>query len=174
MPFDLAPIAADAPSIIGAVGGVLGIISSVAVFARRRPRLVVSISENYGDRQSWHTVSIANRSDLATSYRDFALGWFIMTPLGRLHLDWALRPEEETNVFTLPPQGIVSFRISGESWTLPEPKERRQSAYLRAYIYLPSRSRSVWLPVHMVAWREGNRRERLLRRLYGRSRPSNN
>jgi hypothetical protein len=166
MSLDLAIIVANAPAIIGAVGGTVGIISGMAVFARRRLRLVVTVFHNNDAHESWHTVNIANRSDLAVSYRDFALGWFIMTPLGRLYLNWAYCPEEETNVATLAPHGTDTFRIDDEHWSLPMAKERRDSAYLRAYLHLPSRGRGVWAQVRMSTWKEGSLRERLLRRMY--------
>lgn len=172
MPLDLASILTSAPAVIGAVGGTVGIISGVAVFARRRLRLVVTVTRNNDAHDSWHTINIANRSDLAVSYRDFALGWFIMTPLGRLYLNWAYCPEEETDVGTLAPHGTQTFRIDDEHWSLAMPPERRDKAYLRMYIHLPSRGRGAWLPVRMSTWKEDGPRERLLRRLYIPRRPS--
>ena len=172
MRLDLATIAANAPSIIGAVGGTIGIISGIAVFARRRLRLVITATRNNDADESWHTINIANRSDLAVSYRDFALGWFIMTPLGRLYLNWAYCPVEETNVYTLQPHGTETFRISEEHWSLPVAKEHRDGAYLRAYLFLPSRGRGVWVGVRMSTWKEGSLRERLLKRIYVKRHPS--
>lgn len=172
MPLDLAGIIANAPAIIGAVGGTVGIISGVAVFARRRLRLVVTVTVNNDAHDSWHTINIANGSDLAVSYRDCALGWFIMTPLGRFYLNWAYCPDEETKLSTLPPHGAETFTISDEHWSLPTAKEHRESAYLRAYLYLPSRGRGVWVRVHRSTWKEGSLRERLLRRVYVKRQPS--
>jgi len=168
----LSTVLSNAPSIIGAVGGTIGIISGIAVFARRRLRLMVTVTRNNDAHDSWHTINIANRSDVALSYQGFALGWFIFTPLGRLSLNWAYCPEEETNVGTLQPHGTDTFRISDEDWSLAVPKERRKSVYLRAYLRLPSRGRGVWLPVRMSRWREGGLREHLLRRLYVKRQPS--
>jgi hypothetical protein len=172
VPLDFAPIVANAAAIIGAVGGTVGIISGIAVFARRRLRLIVTVTANNDAHESWHTVTIANRSDLALSYRDFGLGWFIMTPLGRLRLNWAYSPDEETNVSTLPPQGTDTFRIDDEYWSHAVAKELRESAYLRAYLHLPSRGRGVWLPVRVTTWEEGSLRERLLQRMYVKREPS--
>lgn len=172
MPLDLATIANHAPSIIGAVGGTVGIISGIAIFARRRLRLVITVTHNNDAHDSWHTINVANRSDLAVAYRDFALGWFIMTPIGRLYLGWAYCPEDETNLSTLPPHGTDTFTISDEHWSLPMAKERRDSAYLRAYFHLPSRGRGVWVRVRMSKWREGSLRERFLRHLYLKRQPS--
>jgi hypothetical protein len=172
MPFDLATIITSVPSVVGAIGGTVGVISGIAVFARRRIRLVISVARNNDAHDAWHTVTIANRSELSVSYRDFALGWFIMTPLGRLHLNWAYSPEEETSVQTIAPQATETFRIDDEDWSLPIPADRAASAYLRLYFHLPSRGRGVWLPVRMTAWKDGGMRERLLRRLYVPRRPS--
>jgi hypothetical protein len=171
MPLDPASILSNASAVIGAVGGTVGIISGIAVFARRRIRLVVTVSRNSDAHDSWHTINVANRSDLAVSYQDFALGWFVMTPLGRLYLNWAYSPEEETDVGTLPPHGTQTFRIDDERWSLALPPERRADAYLRMYIHLPSIGRGAWLPVRMSTWKDDSLRERLLRRFYAPIRP---
>lgn len=166
MPLTLATVLANAPSIIGAVGGSVGIVSGLAVFARRRLRLVATVTRNNDAHDAWHTVHITNRSDLSVTYRDFALSWFIMTPLGRHRLNWAYCPEEETDVGTVAPHGTVTFRIDDEWWSLAQPPERRESAYLRLYLHLPARGRGVWLPVRMSRWSDDTRRERLLNRWY--------
>lgn len=154
------------PSFVGLVGGTVGIISGVAVFARRRLRIVVTVTRNNDAHFAWHTINIANRSDLTLSYRDFAMAWFVWTPLGRLRLNWAYCPEDETDVKMLAPHGTDTFRLDDEVWSLAMPKERRESAFLRIYLHLPSRGRGVWLPVRMTKWRDDSLRTRLLKRLY--------
>ena len=159
------------PSIIGAVGGTVGIISGIAVFARRRLRLVASMTHNNDAHNSWVTINISNRSDLAVPHRDVALAWFLWTPLGRLRLNWAFMPEDEMDVQTLPPHGARSMRIDEEWWNPAKPLELREKAFLRMYIYLPSRGRAAWVPVRRTKWTEETLRERFLKRLYGVNQP---
>lgn len=161
----------NAPSIIGAIGGAVGIISGIAVFTRRRLRLVASMTHNNDAHHSWVTINISNRSDLAVPHRDVALAWFLWTPLGRLRLNWAFMPEDETDVQTLPPHGARSMRIDDEWWNPAKPSERREKAFLRMYIYLPSRGRAAWVPVRQTKWTEETLRERFLNRLYGVNQP---
>lgn len=170
----IAFLAENAPSIIGAIGGTIGIISGIAVFLRRRLRLVASITHNNDAHHSWVTINISNRSDLAVPYRDVALAWFIRTPLGRLRLNWAYMPEDETDVRTLEPHGATSMRIDDERWSRAQPIERQSRAYLRMYIYLPSRGRAAWVPVRQTKWTEETLRERLLNRLYRVNQPNMN
>ena len=160
------------PSIIGAVGGTLGIISGIAVFLRRRLRLVASITHNNDAHHSWVTINISNGSDLALPYRDVALAWYMWTPLGRLRLNWAYMPEDETNVQTLPPHGATSLRIDDEWCSLALPMEKRHRAFLRMYIYLPSKGRAAWVPVRRTKWTEETLRERFLNRAYRVNQPT--
>ena len=160
------------PSIIGAVGGTVGIISGIAVFLRRRLRLVASITHNNDAHHSWVTINISNGSDLALPYRDVALAWYMWTPLGRLRLNWAYMPEDETNVQTLPPHGATSLRIDDEWWSLALPMEKRHRAFLRMYIYLPSKGRAAWVPVRCTKWTEETLRERFLNRVYRVNQPT--
>jgi hypothetical protein len=106
------------------------------------------------------------------SYRDFALGWFIRTPMGRLHLNWAYNPEDETDVCTIAPHGTETLRIGEEHWSPPMPTKHGESAYLRMYLHVPARGRGVWLPVRRSEWSDYSPRERLLRRLYVKKQPS--
>lgn len=168
----LAVLVANAPSIIGTVGGTVGIISGIAVFMRRRLRLVASITHNNDAHHSWVTINLSNRSDLAVPYRDVALAWYIRSPLGRLRLNWAYMPEDETDVQTLAPHGATSLRIDEEWWSLARPMERRHRAYLRMYIYLPSRGRAAWVPVRQTKWTEETLRERILNRAYRVNQPT--
>lgn len=161
----------NAPSIIGAIGGTVGIISGIAVFTRRRLRLVASMTHNNDAHHSWVTINISNRSDLAVPHRDVALAWFIWTPLGRLRLNWAFMPEDESDVQTLPPHGARSMQIDDEWWSAANPLKRREKAFLRMYIYLPSRGRAAWVPVRQTKWTEETRRERFLNHLYGVNQP---
>lgn len=168
----IAFFAANAPSIIGAIGGTVGIISGIAVFMRRRLQLVTSITHNNDAHHSWVTINISNGSDLALPYRDVALAWYMWTPLGRLRLNWAYMPEDETDVQTLAPHGATSLRIDEEWWDLALPIEKRHRAYLRMYIYLPSKGRAAWVPVRQTKWTEETLRERILNRLYRVNQPN--
>lgn len=172
MPVDLATASLNLPSIIGAIGGIVGIISGIAVFARRRLRLVATVARNNDAHEAWWTVTIANRSDLSVSYHDFALGWFIRTPIGRLHLNWAYSPEDETDVRTIAPHGTETLRIGEEHWFPPMPTKHGERAYLRMYLHVPARGGGVWLPVRRSEWSDYSPRERLLRRLYVKKQPS--
>lgn len=170
MPLDLTTIRLDVPAIgglIGIVGGGIGIFSGVAEFLRRRRRLVVTMTENNDAHDSWRTVTIANRSDLAVDYRDLALAWHIPTPFGRLRLNWAYLPEDETAVVTIPPHGTKTVRIDDEHWSPPTRHAGRGVARLRALLHLPSRGRGTWLPVRATTWSDDSWRERLLRKWYG-------
>ena len=79
----------------------LGIISGLAVFARRRLRLIVIVTQNNDAHRSWHTITIANRSDLSLSFRGFVLSWFITTPLGRIELNRAYTPEDDPDLVAI-------------------------------------------------------------------------
>lgn len=168
----IAFVISNAPSVIGAVGGTVGIISGIAVFMRRRLRLVASITHNNDAHYSWVTINISNGSDLALPYRDVALAWYMLTPLGRLRLNWAYMREDETDVQTLAPHSATSLRIDDEGWNLALPLEKRHRAYLRMYIYLPSRGRAAWVPVQRTKWTEETLRERLLNRVYRVNQPT--
>jgi hypothetical protein len=171
MPIDLPTSLAAAPNIIGAVGGTVGIATGVAVFLRRRLRLRVAIVRNSDAHETWHTVNIADKSDLAIAYTDFALGWHVMTPFGRLFLGWAYSPEEERPISTIAPHSTATLKVYDQSWEQAWPPERRANAYLRLYLNIPSRGRGVWLPVHENKWNEYSLRERVLRRMYWRPHP---
>lgn len=161
---------ANVPTIgglVGIAGGSIGAISGIAAFARRRLSVVVTVTENNDQHSAWHTVTIANRSDLALSFRDLALAWHIATPLGRLRLNWAYLPDDETKVCIVPPHGSHSMIVSDEEWSLALPRSRRKSARLRALLHLPTRGRGVWLPVRETTWVDETFRERLLGRMYG-------
>ena len=168
----LAFMFSNGPSIIGAVGGMVGIISGIAVFMRRRLRLVASITHNNDAHHSWVTINISNGSDLALPYRDVALAWYMRTFLGRLRLNWAYMPEDETDVQTLAPHSAVSLRIDDEWWNLASPMEKRHKAYLRMYIYLPSKGQAVWVPVRRTNWTEETLRERFLNWIYRVNQPT--
>jgi hypothetical protein len=53
MPVDLATVSVNLPSIIGAAGGTVGIISGIAVFVRRRLRLVATVARNNDAHEAW-------------------------------------------------------------------------------------------------------------------------
>lgn len=161
-----ASVLANAPAVIGFVGGIIGIISGAAVFARRRVRLVVTVSQGNDEREHWRTITIANKSDLSLSYQDFAMGWFIMTPLGRYRLNFAYSPEEETEIIVLMPHETRRIRIRDFGWDDPWPARYKARAYLRMHLHLPSRGRSVWVPVRNSDWKDASWRDRLLRRTY--------
>lgn len=163
---------ANLPAIIGTVGGAIGIITGLSVFARRRLQIIITITQNNDAHHSWYTINIANRSDLSISYRDLAISWFITTPLGRRQLNWAYCPEDETNVKSLQPHNADTMRVDDEWWSLASPKEQRPHAYLRAYLHLPSKGRGVWLPVRKTTWSGDSLRERMIDRIYKVNQPN--
>lgn len=154
------------PNIIGVVGGFVGIISGIAVFARRRLHVVVTATVNNDADGAWHTIVIGNKSDLALSYGDFALSWFVVTPLGRLRLNWAYLPHDERKATKLAPHGADTIHIRDDDWDEALPKKLREKAYLRMYLNLPTRGRGVWIRVHASSWTDESMRGRLLTRLY--------
>jgi hypothetical protein len=181
MPITLAAISAaiiaNAPSVIGAVGGSIGIISGLAVFARRRLRLIVTVTQNNDAHRSWHTITIANRSDLSLSFRGFVLSWFITTPLGRLELNRAYTPEDDPHLVAIAPHGVYSFNIDDDGpgddvWSEAQPARIRPSAKLRMYIVIPARGGGCWLPVRWSKWRDASPRERFLNRWYKVNQPT--
>jgi hypothetical protein len=177
MTLALATIIANAPDIIGAVGGSVGIVSGVAFFVRRRLRLVVTVTQNNDMHSAWHTITVANRSDLAVSFNGFALSWFITTPLGRLELNRAYEPQDEGEGVTVAPHGVCSFRIDDHGtgddiWNEAKPARIRTSAYLRMYMIIPARGGGRWLPVKRSTWQDDTWRERLLSRWYRVNQPT--
>lgn len=177
MSVTLATIIANVPSIIGAIGGSVGIISGLAVFARRRLRLVVTVAQNNDAHHSWHTITIANRSDLALTIHGFVLSWFIMTPLGRLELNRAYQPDDEPPLSTIAPHGVYSFNIYDDGpgddlWAEALPVSMRAKAKLRMYLMVPARGGGFWLPVRRSRWREDSLRVRFLNRLYKVNQPT--
>lgn len=175
MPADLTMLIANIPTVgggVGIVGGTIGAIAGIAGFARRRLRLVVTVTRNNDAHSSWHTVTIANRSDLALTLNSFVLSWFILTPLGRLELNRAYEPEDEPAPIPLAPHGVASFTIMDDGpgddiWHEAQPFSKRPIAYLRMYVVIPARGGGRWLPVLQSKWRDASLRERLLSRWYG-------
>lgn len=175
MPFDLASIAANIPtmgSVVGIVGGTIGAIAGIAGFVRRKLKLVVTVTQNNDAHSSWHTVTIANRSDLALTLSGFILSWFIMTPVGRLELNRAYEPVDEQPPTALAPHSAVSFTISDDGpgddvWREAQPFGKRSTAYLRMYVVIPALGGGRWLPVLQSTWRDASLRERWLSRWYG-------
>ncbi|MDQ0839522.1 hypothetical protein [Sphingomonas faeni] len=152
MPLTLANIIAHGPSIIGAVGGSVGIVSGLAVFARRRLRLIVGVTQTNDQRRSWHTITIANRSDLSLSFRGLVLSWFITTPLGRLELNRAYQPDNERELVAIAPHGVYSFDIYDDGpgddvWAEAQPAHVRGRATLRIYIVIPALGGGCWRSV---------------------------
>jgi hypothetical protein len=180
MPLDLASIAANIPTIggaVGIVGGTIGAIAGVAGFARRKLRLVVTVTQNNDAHNSWHIVTIANRSDLALTLSGFILSWFITTPVGRLELNRAYEPEEDHPPTALAPHSAVSFTISDDGpgddvWREVQPLGKRPTAYLRMYVVIPALGGGRWFPVLQSTWRDASLRERWLSRWYGVNRAS--
>jgi hypothetical protein len=171
---EIAAVLANLPAIMGTVGGAIGIITGISVFARRRLRLTITITQNNDANHSWHTINIANRSDLSISYRDVAISWFITTPLGRRRLNWAYCPEDETDVKSLQPHTANTMRVDDEWWSVATPNKQQSRAYLRAYLHLPSKGRGVWLPVCKTTWSDDSWREKLIDRIYKVNQPNAN
>ena len=175
MSFDLTHLIANIPTVggaVGIVGGTIGAVAGIAGFARRRLRLVATVTQNNDAHRSWHTVTIANRSDLALTLNGFLLSWFIMTPLGRLELNRAYEPEDEQPPMALAPHGVASFTISDDGpgdyvWHEAQPFSKWPNAYLRMYVVIPARGGGCWLPVLQSKWHDDSLRDRLLSRWYG-------
>ena len=168
----LSPLIAVLPDSIGVIGGFVGIFSGVAVFARRRVRLLIRVTQNNDAHNCRHTITISNRSDLAVSYRDVAIAWFITTPLGRRRITWAYCPEDETKMHSLAPHAADEIRISDEFWSLAKPRERQKNAFMRATLFLSSKGGNIWLPVGETTWADDTWRDRLIDRLYKVNAPS--
>ena len=91
---------------------------------------------NNDAHSSWHTVTIANRSDLALTLSGFVLSWFIMTPIGRLELNRAYEPDDEQPPTALAPHGVASFTISDDGpgddvWREVQPSGHPSRLHLR-------------------------------------------
>ena len=179
MPFDLTLLIANIPTVggaVGIVGGTIGAVAGIAGFVRRRLRLVATVTQNNDAHSSWHTVTIANRSDLALTLNGFVLSWFILTPLGRLELNRAYEPEDGQSPMALAPHGVASFTISDDGpgddvWHEAQPFGKWPNAYLRMYVVIPARGGGRWLPVLQSKWHDASIRERLLSRWYGVNQP---
>lgn len=160
-------IGSQVASLIGPIGGTIGIATGLSSYFRRRQRLKVSLTYNSDEFHEWLTLTIANSSDLALTYKDTAIGWFILTPFGYKQLNWAYQPEDEVKPVTIAPHGVATLTFSDDDWNVAVPKKYRSNAVPRLYLFIPATGRGIWLKVLRTRWPDDSWRERLINYLYG-------